>query len=302
MWAERSTREETQMSKQFLRVGVLLAGAVITAVPAVGQTFIGVTANGGLTQFDMTAHTVTPLSTIHAGPNSPTGFFDLDYDGSGNLYAMRGFFDFNTFSTLNEFYKITNVNTGNALLSGSIAGVSGNPMQSLGYRSSNSTFYTVNGNNGDVVTIDPNVGAWSPVSGAPNGTPRNLVNALAVDPVDHMAYGLIDMGIPIIPTVDYTLIRMDLDTGACSIIGSLGQTADQFPSLRFDNSGNAYTVSKYTGNVYTVNLTTGAATFLFAGGAAATGTEGLALVNVPAPAGAGLLVLGGVVLSRRRRR
>jgi hypothetical protein len=290
------------MSKQLLRIGALFAAAVITAIPAAGQSFIGVTANGGLTQFDMAAHTVTPLSTIHAGPNSPTGFFDLDYDGSGNLYAMRGFFDFNTFSTLNEFYKITNVNTGNSVLSGSIAGVSGNPMQSLGYRSTNSTFYTVNGNNGDVVTIDPNVGAWSPVSGVSNGTPRNLVNALAVNPVDHMAYGLIDMGIAIIPTVDYTLIRMDLDTGLCSTIGSLGQTSDQFPSLRFDNAGNAYTVGKYTGNVYTVDLTTGAASFLFAGGSAAVGTEGLALVNVPAPAGAGLLVLGGMVLSRRRRR
>jgi hypothetical protein len=290
------------MSKQLLRIGALFAAAVITAIPAAGQTFIGVTANGGLTQFDMTAHTVTPLSTVHAGPNSPTGFFDLDYDSSGNLYAMRGFFDFNTFSTLNEFYKITNVNTGNALLSGSIAGVSGNPMQALGFRSTNSNFYTVNGNNGNVVTIDPNVGSWSPVSGVPNGTPRNVFNGLAVNPVDHAAYGLIDMGIPIIPTVDYSLVRMDLDTGLCSIIGSLGSASDQFPSLRFDSAGNAYTVSKFTGNVYTVNLTTGAATFLFAGGSAAVGTEGLALVNVPAPAGAGLLLIGGAVLSRRRRR
>jgi hypothetical protein len=290
------------MSKQFLRVGALFAAAVITAIPAAGQSFIGVTANGGLTRFDMTAHTVTPLSTVHAGPNSPTGFFDLDYDGSGNLYAMRGFFDFNTFSTLNEFYKITNVNTGNALLSGSIAGVSGNPMQALGFRSTNSNFYTVNGNNGNVVTIDPNVGSWSPVGAAPNGTPRNVFNGLAVNPVDHAAYGLIDMGIPIIPTVDYSLVRMDLDTGLCSIIGSLGSASDQFPLLRFDNAGNAYTVSKFTGDVYTVNLTTGAATFLFAGGSAAVGTEGLALVNVPAPAGAGLLVVGGMVLTRRRRR
>ncbi len=289
------------MSKQFLRIGALFAAAVITAIPAAGQTFIGLTANGGITQFDMTAHTVTSLSTVHAGPNSPTGFYDLDYDGAGNLYALRGFFDFNTFSTLNEFYKISNVNTGSSLLSGSIAGVSGTPMQSLGYRSTNSNFYTVNGNNGIVDTISPTTGAWSPV-GAPNGTPRNQFNALAVNPVDHAAYGIIDMGIPIIPTMDYTLVRMDLDTGACSIIGSLGSASDQFPSLRFDNSGIAYTVSKYTGDVYTVNLTTGAATFLFAGGSAAIGTEGLALVNVPAPAGAGLLAVGGMVLTRRRRR
>jgi hypothetical protein len=30
---------------------------------------------------------------------------------------------------------------------------------------------------------------------------------------------------------------MDLDTGLCSIIGSLGSASDQFPSLRFDNAG-----------------------------------------------------------------
>src|SRR4051812_46041822 len=112
--------------KQFLRVGVLLAAAVVTAVPAAAQNFVAVKDNGSLVQFDMAAHTVTPISTIHAGPNSPTGFFDIESDGAGNLYALRGIFDINTFSSLNEFYRITNVSTGNALLTGSIAGVSGN--------------------------------------------------------------------------------------------------------------------------------------------------------------------------------
>jgi len=269
---------------------------------ALGSTFYGVSTNGGITQFDMSAHTVTTLSSIHAGPNSPTGFYDLESDGSGNLYALRGFFDFGTFSNVNEFYRITNVSTGNSLLSGSIAGVAGNPMQALGYRPSNSTFYTVNGNNGAVDTIDPNSGAWSPVTGLPNGTPRNQFNALAVNPVDHVAYGLIDLGIPIIPTIDYTLVRVDLDTGLATMIGSLGQTSDYFPSLRFDESGTAYTVGRFSGNVYTIDLNTGAANFLFAGGSAAVGTEGLSLVSVPAPAGAGILVVGAAVLTRRRRR
>lgn len=290
------------MDKQLLRGGVLLVAVVLSAVPAAAQTFIGVTANGGLTQFDMSAHTVTALSTIHAGPSSPTGFYDVEYDGSGNLYALRGYFDFGSFSNFNEFYRVTNVNTGSSLLTGSIAGVSGNPMQALAYQSSNSTFYTVNGNNGFVDTIDPTTGAWSPVTGVPNGTPRNQFNALAVNPVDHAAYGLIDMGVAIIPTIDYTLVRVDLDTGVATMIGSLGQTSDYFPSLRFDSSGNAYTVGKFSGDVYTINLSTGAASFLFSGGSAAIGTEGLALVSVPAPAGAGVLVLGAAAMMRRRRR
>src|SRR5882724_8389933 len=113
----RAQGGETLMDQlQSLRVIGLLAAAVITAVPAAAQTFIGVTSNGGLTQFDMAAHTVTPLSSIHAGPNSPTGFYDIESDGAGNLFALQGFFDFNTFSNLNDFYRITNVNTGSALL------------------------------------------------------------------------------------------------------------------------------------------------------------------------------------------
>jgi hypothetical protein len=226
----------------------------------------------------------------------------LESDGAGNLYALRGYFDFNTFSNFNELYRVTNVSTGASLLSGSIAGVSGNPMQSLAYRASNSTYYTVNGNNGFVDTIDPTTGAWAPVTGLPNGTPRNQFNALAVNPVTHLAYGLIDMGIPIIPTIDYTLVSVNLDTGVASMIGSLGQTSDYLPSLRFDENGVAYTVGRTTGNVYTVDLNTGAATFLFAGGSAAVGTEGLALISVPAPAGAGVMVLGVAAISRRRRR
>jgi hypothetical protein len=95
---------------------------------------------------------------------------------------------------------------------------------------------------------------------------------------------------------------VDLDTGVASMIGSLGPTSDYFPTLRFDSSGTAYTVGKFTGDVYTINLSTGAASFLFAGGSAAVGTEGLALVSVPAPVGAGVLVLGVAALGRRRRR
>ena len=75
----------------------------------------------------------------------------------------------------------------------------------------------------------------------------------------------------------FKLVRFDTVTGLGSVIGTVGSSGQTFPSLRFDPAGTAYTVEAGSGNVYTVNLTTGQGTLLFAGGAAAINTRGLAL-------------------------
>lgn len=285
------------MRNQWIGVGAFLVFAAGASV-APAAVFYGIKNNGMLTRIDTSAQTVTTLAALHAGPTFPTGFQDLEFDGSGNLYAVRAYTDFNTFQSFNEIYRVTNPALGNALLSGTMA-IGGNPFHSLAYNPSDSTFYSVNAINGHVVTMNTN-GAFSSVSGVGNG-PRNLVPAMAINPVNGDAYGLIDMGIAISGTVDYTLIRMNLVTGVSTLVGSLGVTTDSFPSLRFDETGVAYTISNFGGNVYTINLNTGAASFLFAGGAAATQTTGMALV-IPAPAGVGLLLAGSGLAVRRRRR
>ena len=275
---------------------VVVAAGSTTALESV---FYGVNTNGVVSRFDMSAHTVTPLASIHAGPTTPTGFQDLEFDSAGNLYALRAYTDFNTFQSFNEIYRVTNPTTGNALLSGTI-GSGGMPFQSLAYRSSNSSFYSVNAINGHVSTLETN-GAFSPVSGVAHG-PRNLVHAMAINPVDGVAYSLLDMGIAIFGTIDVTLFRTDLATGLSTAVGSLGVTTDAFTALRIDENGIAYTVSNFGGDIYTVNLNTGAASFLFAGGVAAKNTNGLALIAVPSPAGLGALLAGvGLVATRRRR-
>lgn len=282
-------------------IGMFLFAGLALASHASGSVFYGVNTAGTLSRFDMTAQTVTPLAAIHAGPTTPGGFQDLEFDGAGNLYALRADSDSSTFppASVNQFYRITNPTLGTAIAAGNIGG-GGNPYGALGYSAATSNFYSVNGANGYLGTMDVTTGAFGPVSSVPNGF-RFTITALAMNPVTGLAYGIINAGSPPpFGSLDYSLISMNLTTGLSTVIGSFGVGQDQFNSLRFDDAGVAYTVDVNNGNVYTVSTSTGAASFLFAGGAAAMNTNGLAFIPVPAPAG--VCVFGAAAMATLRRR
>jgi hypothetical protein len=254
----------------------------------------------------MSAQTVTTVSNLHIGPVMLThGFTELESDSSGTLYALRSYSDGPGFppEQFNEIIRITNPAAGNSLLTASYGGGFGQVHTSLAYDASSSGFFAVRNQNGFLGGIDINSAAFTPVSGVAHGSPW-FTNALAVDPTTGLAYALVDRGIPIFGTADFTLLSMDLTTGLSSTIGSLGLGTAAFMQggLRFDDAGVAYTVNPASGDVYTVNLATGAATFLFAGGPNAVNTTGLAFIPVPGPAGAVLFAIAAGVAGGRRSR
>lgn len=284
-------------------IGAACAGAVVFAPAgfAVAAEFYGVRNNGTLVRFDTTAQSVATLGTLNFGPSGSPAFEDLEFDSTGNLYAVRGYNDNNFPPTnFNQVYRVTNPVSGTALLSATLSSATARRHANLAFRPSDGLFYSNNNSNGRMGTLGVTTGAFVDLFGVSNGL-RNYVDALAFDPVSGNAYAIVDMGVAIIPTIDFSLIRINMSTGVGTLVGSLGQGNGQFKALRFDDAGTAYTVNYATGDVFTVNTATGAATFAFAGGAAATQTTGLAFI-VPSPAGAALLGLGASVTARRRRR
>ncbi|MBX3362777.1 MAG: hypothetical protein KF705_15245 [Phycisphaeraceae bacterium] len=286
--------------KRGLCVGVVAISGVMASGAEASQ-FYGVTTTGVLTRFDMSAHTVATIGNIQVGPTSPTGFEDLEFGGNGQLYAVRGFSD-GVFppTNFNEVYRITNLATGSALLSASMSSATARRHANIAYRPSDGLFYSNRNSDGHLGTLDVTTGAFVDTAGVFNGL-RSYVEALAVNPTTGLAYGIVDMGSAIEGTINYSLMSMNLQTGTASLIGSFGQGSNRFKALRFDDTGTGYTVNSNNGDVFTVNLSTGAATFVFAGGAAAVNTTGLAFV-VPAPGGVAGLLLAGAVLAGRRRR
>lgn len=283
-------------------------GAACAGVAALAFTsgtdaaeFYGVRFNGQLTRIDTSAQSVTGLGNIRVGPVVPDQFEDLEFDGAGNLYAVRGYNNGNFPPVnFNEVYRVLNPALGNSLLSASLDHSTAKRHANIAFRSSNGQFYSNRNFDGQLGTLNVTTGAFASVAGVPNGG-RNFLDALAVNPVTGLAYGIVDLGLSIFGQIDYSLIRMDLDTGLATTIGSLGQGSSQFKALRFDSAGTAYTVNYETGDVLTVNLATGGASFLFAGGPALTQVTGLAHI-VPSPASGGLLLLGSLAMTRRRGR
>ena len=294
-------------TKMDLCVGVCAVVGAIAAGQASASEFYGLTTTGALTRFDMTAHTVTTVSNLHAGATAlNVGFSEMESDGAGNLYALRSYSG-SGFPppSFNEIIRITNPTTGNALLSASIGGTLANVHSSLAFRPSNGLFYTVRNQNGFLGTLDLTTAVHTPVSGVAHGSPFST-QSLAVNPVTGLAYALVDRGIAPLGTVDFTLLSMNLDTGLSTTIGSLGLgttfAARITGGLRFDDAAICYTVNPQDGNVYTVDVTTGAASFLFAGGTNAMGTAGIAFIPVPAPATLSFTAISLIAVSRRRRR
>lgn len=285
-------------------VGVCVAALAGVAGQASAATFYGVTTNGKLNLFDTTAQTVTLVSNLHIGPTMLNqGFVELTDDGAGNLLGIRSYAGEGGFPPpqFNEVIRITNIAAGNALLSTNFGpGFLANVHNGVAFRSSNGSHYAVRNSDGQLGTFNVTNGAFSSVAGVAHGSPW-FTDALAINPVDGQAYSLVDRGIPIFGTADFTLLRVDLDTGLSTTVGSLGLGSSAFMQggLRFDNNGVAYTVNPADGNVYTINTTTGAATLLFAGGANAVGTTGIAFI--PAPGTVGLLLAGTALVARRRR-
>jgi hypothetical protein len=277
---------------------ILIAGSSAAAAPV----FYGVTGTN-LLQFDMGAQTATVVAALQSG-GGPLGLIeDADFDASGNLWAVRqgntgGFPP----TPVSQSYLI-DIGTGNSLLQGDF-GTSAN-MQSLAFRTSNSTFYSVNEFGGttasQLVTANLAAGAVTSVAGVAHGLPGPIrVDALAFAP-DGTLYGVWNGGscTPFGCSLDYKLVSFNLNSGLGSVIGSIGTSAQTFLSLRFDSAGTAYTVDSNSGNVFTVNLGTGQGTFLFAGGPAAAGTRGLAFV--PEPGTAALIGLAAMMGIRRRQ-
>jgi hypothetical protein len=291
------------MSNARMLIGAICAGVAALAVTGETQAaeFFGVRYNGQLVRLDTTAQTVTGLGSIFVGPQTPTQFEDLDFDGAGNLYAMRGFADGNFPPTnFNQAYRVLNTATGQSLLTASFDDATARRYGNIAWRSSTGQFYGNRNNDGRIGVVGVTTGSFAPVTGVFNGV-RTYMDGLAVNPATGNAYGLVDMGLSIFGEINYSLASVDLDTGLASVIGSFGQNGSTFRSLRFDGDGVLYTTNYATGDVYTVNVGTGAASLLFAGGAGATQITGLAFI-VPSPAGAGVLVMGASVLAVRRRR
>jgi hypothetical protein len=277
--------------------GVCIAGASASA----NVVFYGVN-NTNLVRFDMTASSVSVV-----GPLGVSLMEDCDFDGAGTLWGMRqgnagGFPP----TIVCQSYTI-NTTTGAALLVNNFATAS---LQSLAFRASNSTFYSVNtlssatpSTSGHLVTDNMVAGSVATVAGVPTGLPGSfLVDALAFAP-DGTLFGMKDTNPGgIFGSINYQLVRINLATGLGTVIGPVtGNSSNVFASLRFDPAtGTAYTVDANNGNVYTVNTTTGAGSLLFAGGAAATGTRGLGYV--PAPGAATAVGMGALLVIRRRRR
>jgi hypothetical protein len=289
------------MSKKVLRMLAVAAcaGDVSTAQ---ADVFYGVTSSS-LVRMDTVAQSVTTVASITGGASALNSFADCEFDGEGNLWGLRqkdgGFMD----PSINQALKINTV-TGAALLGGDFGTVS---MHGLAFRSSNSSFYSVNLsgafpalNPGNLVTANTASGAVASVSGASHGLPGNVrVDALAFAG-DGTLYGMWNAGNEFMGTVDFKLVRFDTSTGAGTVIGTVSGSR-KFNSLRFGSGGVAYTIDSNTGDVFTVNLATGAGSFAFTGGAPAVGVTGLAHV-VPAPSALALLAGGAVVGLRRRSR
>lgn len=279
----------------------LFAGAVLTGltggVANADPIFYGVTNTPAstLVRFDMGAHTVTTVGA------SSTLMEDCDFDASGTLWAIRqgnagGFPP----TIVMQSYTI-DLTTGAATQHGDYTS-SGPTLASLAFRTG--SFYSVNSSggttSGHLVTTDLNAATVSTVAGVTQGSTPWRVDALAFSPAGTL-YGIwnSNAGGPFGSNI-YNLVSFDLGTGQRSLIGPItGSTSQAFYALRFDSAGNAYTVDSGNGDVYTVSTATGHGTFLFAGGAAAVGTRGLALV--PAPGAGVLLGLAALTVSRRRR-
>lgn len=286
---------------------VLAGGVGVVAVvcgPAAASEFYGVTTGGALRRFDMTAMTVTHVSNLQIGPTLLNhSFVELTSDSSGTLYGIRSYSEGGGFppAQVNEFIRIINPALGTSVLSSNFGpGFLANVHNGVAHDTGNN-YFTVTNSNGHFGRVDVTTGAFTAVSGVAHGSPW-YTHAMAVNPVDGEMYTLVDRGVAIFGQADFTLLRMDIATGLTTTIGSLGlgPTAFMQGGLRFDESGTAYTVNPADGNVYTVNLTTGAASFLFAGGPNAVGTTGLALI-IPAPGSAALAAMGLVFAARRRR-
>jgi hypothetical protein len=289
------------MPSEFARaLSIGIATIVLTGSASGDTEFLGVNGSN-LVRFNMTAQTTTIVGGLTVGGNPLNVMQDCDFDAAGQLWAVRqgnaGGFPPNIVS---EAYSL-DAATGNATIASNFG--SNASLQSLAFRSFNGRFYSVNLSgsdaNGHLVTADLNAGTIASVAGVPHGLPGQVpIFALAFAPGGEL-YGIFDAnpGGPF-GSPNYKLASFNVNSGLGSAIGSIGSSSQSFQSLRFDSAGTAYTVDANSGNVYTLNLANGQGTLLFAGGAAALGTTGLAFV--PEPGAALLLALGAMLVICQR--
>lgn len=269
----------------------------VFASAASASVFYGVT-DSTLIRIDTTTQVVTSVGTLQAGPTSLTVMADCAFDDSGNLYAIQQGNGSGGFPppVLNKSFRV-NTTTASALLVADY-GSSQRP-NALAFSTNHAKFLTVSQDNGRLATLDPVTGAVTQLFANNHGLGGpNKIEALAFAPNGDL-YGIWDGGPPLTGIIQHKLVKFNLATGTAVAIGSIGTTSQRFWSLRFDESGTAYTVDAFSSTMYTVNLTTGAGTAAFSSPLLG-GTTGLAL-QVPAPGAAGLLAFAGLALARRRR-
>ena len=269
-----------------------LAGSVHASV------FYGVT-DSGLVTIDTSSHAVTTVGTLHAGATNLSLIADCEFDGSGNLIAMRQGSDFSGFppTPLNQAFQVNTATASVVQLSSfGTAAI----FNSEAYSTTLGQMLSVDSNSGKLGTINFAASTFTPLYAVKHGLPgANRMDALALAP-NGTLYGVWNGDTGLAGGFDYRLVQYNLVTGTATQIGAIGTAnVDRFTSLRFDASGTAYTVNSVTGTVETINLATGAGTPVFTS-ASLIGTSGLAL-QVPAPATVGLLGLVGLAAVRRRR-
>jgi hypothetical protein len=269
-----------------------LAGSVQASV------FYGVT-DSSLVTIDTSSQAVTTVGTLHTPASNLSLMADCEFDGSGNLVAMRQGSDFSGFppAPLNQAFR---VNTTNASVVQVSSFGTAFIFDAEAYSTTLGQMVSVDSNTGKLGTINYAASTFTPLYTVKHGLPgANRMDALAFSPSGTL-YGVWNADTGLAGGFDYRLVQYDLSTGTAAMIGAIGTAnVDRFTSLRFDASGTAYTVNSVTGTVETVNLTTGAGTALFSS-SALIGTTGLA-IQVPGPGVLGLFGLAGLVGVRRRR-
>ena len=125
--------------------------------------------------------------------------------------------------------------------------------------------YATDNTNNRLVTLDPDTGALDTVIGSYGDS--STFEAMAYRSSDGSLFG-IDLSLN-------NLVLIDTTSGAYSVIGALGTTAN-FAGLSFALDGTLYSIAHSGGDLYTIDPVTGAASLVATGSGGGIGPLGLA--------------------------
>ncbi|MFI4915294.1 MAG: GC-type dockerin domain-anchored protein [Phycisphaerales bacterium JB060] len=172
-------------------------------------------------------------------------FSGMDFDDSGNLYAIDGFND-----GLSD--RLFLIDTATAI--GSVVGDTGENwnFRSVAWDTTTDTLYTARDN--ALYTTDRSTGAVTLV-GNITGPNLDQLTGFAID-ANGQAWGS-DIG-------DASIFMIDLDTGSATFVGNaFPGTRNWFNDLTFNSAGELYGAREQGGGVFTIDQSSGEATLAF---------------------------------------